>query len=167
VTASRPPILLPAAGVAVAALAWGLLSAVAPNAHAGEAPHVALALAALLPCGAVLAAMIVAQMGIRALTGAIDPLAGADGWFLRTNQRVITNTVEQLAVFVPALLALAAGAPAARMGPVVALAWVFALARLAFWAGYLAGPRRRAPGMAATLAITLGTLCAAAWVWLV
>ena len=79
------------------------------------------------------------------------------------NQRVIANTIEQMAVFVPALLALAAGAPAARMAPIVALALVFALARLAFWVGYHAGTRLRAPGMAATLAINVATLVAAAW----
>jgi hypothetical protein len=52
------------------------------------------------------------------------------------------------------------------MPPIVALAWVFALARVAFWAGYLAGARLRAPGMAATFAVNAATLVAAAWVWL-
>ncbi len=165
-TAPRPPILLPAAGIVVAILVWWLLAVVAPEAHAGVAPHIALALAALLPSVALLMAMILAQSSTRAMTGAIDPLAGTDSVFLRTNQRVITNTVEQLAVFVPALLALAAGAPAARMAPIVALAWVFALARLAFWIGYLAGVRLRAPGMAVTFVVNVATLLAAAWVWL-
>ncbi|HVC62273.1 MAG TPA: MAPEG family protein [Acetobacteraceae bacterium] len=150
-----------------AILAWWLLAAVlAPVSLAGVAPHVALALAALLPSAALLAVMILAQMGARAMTGAIDPLAGTDSPFLRTNQRVIANTVEQMTVFVPALLALAAGVPAARMGPVVALAYVFAVARLVFWIGYLAGVRLRAPGMAATFAVNVATLAAAAWVWL-
>jgi len=166
VTQQRPPIVLPLAGVAVAILVWLLLALLAPEAHAGVAPHLALALAALLPAVVVLLAMIVAQSGMRALTGALDPLAGTDGAFLRTNQRVITNTIEQLAVFVPALLALAAGAPAARMAPIVALAWVFALARVAFWIGYLAGVRLRSPGMAATVAVNVATLVAAIWVWL-
>lgn len=166
-TATRPPVLPSAGGVAVAVVAWWLLAAVAPEAPAGVAPHAALVLAALLPSIALLAAMIVVQTGVRAMTGAIDPLAGTDSRFLRTNQRVITNTVEQLAVFVPALLALAVGAPAARMAPIVALAYVFALARLAFWIGYLAGARLRAPGMAATGAVNVATLLATAWVWLV
>ncbi len=160
-TAPRPPILPGLAGIAVAALLWWLLAVIAPEAHAGVAPHIALALAALLPAVALLLAMILTQSSARALTGAIDPLAGTDSVFLRTNQRVITNTIEQLAVFVPALLALAAGAPAARMAPIVALAWVFVLARLAFWIGYHAGTRLRAPGMAATLAINVATLIAA------
>jgi uncharacterized membrane protein YecN with MAPEG domain len=165
-TPQRPPILVPLAGVVVAILVWWLLSLVAPEAHAGVAPHLALALAALLPAVIVLLAMIMAQSGMRAVTGAIDPLAGTDSAFLRTNQRVITNTIEQLTVFVPALLALAAGAPAARMAPIVALAWVFALARVAFWIGYLAGTRLRAPGMAATFVVNAITLVSAVWVWL-
>ncbi len=154
------------AGVVVAVLAWWLLAAVAPEAPAGVAPHIALALAALLPSVALLMAMILAQSSMRAVTGAIDPLAGTDSAFLRTNQRVISNTIKQSAVFVPALLALAAGAPAARMAPIVALAWVFALARLVFWIGYLAGARLRAPGMAATFVVNVATLVAAAWVWM-
>jgi hypothetical protein len=165
-TPRHPPILPPLAGIAVGVVAWWLLAIVAPEAHAGVAEHLALALAALLPAVIVLLAMIMVQSGTRGLTGAIDPLAGTDNAFLRTNQRVITNTIEQLVVFVPALLALAAGAPAARMPPIIALAWVFALARVAFWAGYLAGARLRAPGMAATFAVNAATLVAAAWVWL-
>lgn len=164
--AERPPILPPLAGIAVAVVAWWLLTALAPETQAGVAPHIALALAALLPSVALLLAMVVTQSSTRAITGAIDPLAGADSAFLRTNQRVITNTLEQMAIFVPAYLALATGAPAARMAPMVALAWVFALARLAFWIGYLAGARLRAPGMAATFVINAATLVCAAWVLL-
>jgi hypothetical protein len=78
---------------------------------------------------------------------------------------VLTNTVEQLAGFVPALLALAAGVASASMRFVVAAAFVFALARSVFWAGYLVGPLMRAPGMAATAAINVGTLVAAIFVW--
>jgi uncharacterized membrane protein YecN with MAPEG domain len=165
-TRERPPVLVELAAVVVAILAWRLLALVAPEAQAGVAPHLALALAALLPAVTVLLAMILAQSGTRAITGAIDPLTGTDSVFLRTNQRVITNTIEQLAVFVPALLALAAGAPAARMAAVVALAWVFALARVVFWIGYLAGATLRAPGMAATFVVNAIAVVSAIWVWL-
>jgi uncharacterized membrane protein YecN with MAPEG domain len=107
----------------------------------------------------------VVQMRLRARTGAVDPLAGRDGALLQVNQRVLTNTVEQLAGFVPALLALAAGAAPGWMRFVVAAGLVFALARLVFWAGYLLGPLTRAPGMAATAVINVGTLVAAIFVW--
>jgi uncharacterized MAPEG superfamily protein len=163
VTAQRPPVLVPLAGLVVAYGAWrGLAGLVAP-AEADAAQRMAVACVALLPSAGLLLAMIAAQMLVRAATGAIDPVAGRDGRFLLTNQRVISNSVEQLAAFVPAL---AAGVRAGKMGQVVALALVFALARLAFWVGYLAGPRLRAPGMAATLAVNVVTLVAAARVWL-
>lgn len=164
--AERPPVLAPLIGLAVAYAAWRGLAALIAPVTGDVADRIGLTCAALLPTVALLLAMIIVQMAARGATGAIDPTAGRDGRFLLINQRVISNTVEQMAAFVPGLLALAAGVGAARMGPVVALAMVFALARLAFWIGYLAGARRRAPGMAATLAVNLTTLGAAAWVWL-
>jgi uncharacterized membrane protein YecN with MAPEG domain len=166
VTAERPPVVAPLVGLAAAYGVWrGLAGLIAPAA-ADEAQRMAVACVALLPSVGLLLAMIQVQMLARAKTGAIDPTAGRDSRFLLTNQRVIGNTLEQLVPFVPALLALAAGVRAARMGQVVALALVFALARLAFWIGYLAGARLRAPGMAATQAVNVVTLLAAAWVWL-
>jgi uncharacterized MAPEG superfamily protein len=166
VTAARPPVLTPLAGLAVAYGAWrGLAGLIVPPAG-DEAHRIAIACVALLPSTGLLLAMIVVQMLGRAVTGAIDPVAGRDSRFLLTNQRVISNSAEQLVVFAPALLALAAGVRAGQMGQVVALALVFALARLAFWIGYLVGTRLRAPGMAATLAVNVVTLLAAARVWL-
>ncbi len=132
---------------------------------AGLAQRLGLACAALLPAVCVLNLMIVVQMRLRARTGAVDPLAGRDGASLQVNQRVLTNTVEQLTGFAPALLALAAGAGPGSMRFVVAAGLVFALARLVFWAGYMLGPVVRAPGMAATFAINISTLIAAIWVW--
>lgn len=164
-TVERPPVLSPLVGLVVAYGVWrgltGLITPVAVDA----AQRMAVACVALLPCIGLLLAMIVVQMLTRAMTGAIDPTAGRDSHFLVTNQRVISNTVEQLVAFVPALLALAAGVRGDRMGQVVALALVFALARLVFWIGYLAGTRQRAPGMAATLAVNVVTLLTAAWTW--
>jgi uncharacterized membrane protein YecN with MAPEG domain len=163
----RPPLLAPLAGLAAAWAVWRGFVAVLPLAPAPDMSHrIGLACAALLPTVALLLVMILAQMAVRGMTGAIDPTAGRDGRFLQVNQRALTNTVEQLAAFIPSLLALAAGAGAAGIGQVVALALVFAVARLAFWTGYLAGARLRAPGMAATVAVNLVTLAAAARVWL-
>lgn len=124
-----------------------------------------LACASLLPTACVLNAMIATQMRLRMQTGAVDPLAGQDDWRLLVNQRALTNTVEQLASFAPAQLALSAGASPGYMPLVVAAGVVFAAARLVFWGGYMLGPLLRAPGMAATFFINVATLIAAVWVW--
>ena len=161
-------LLLGVCGAIAALLAWQVTVPLIPADPAASSMAVRLgkASAALLPGVAVLAAMLLAQMAGRFATAAFDPLGGRETRFLQVNQRVISNTVEQLAVFAPALLALAAGAPAARLPEVLALGIVFALARLLFWGGYLAATVARAPGMAASLVTTLATLLAAAWNWM-
>ncbi|HTW72227.1 MAG TPA: MAPEG family protein [Acetobacteraceae bacterium] len=165
-TRERPPVLAPAIGLVVAFAVWWLLGGWLAPAASDPAQRMAVACAALLPSAAVLLAMIVVQMAARNVAGAIDPTAGRDTHFLQTNQRAITNTVEQLTLFVPSLLALAARVRPDTMRQVVALALVFALARIVFWIGYLLGARLRAPGMAVTLAVNVATLTAAAWAWL-
>jgi uncharacterized membrane protein YecN with MAPEG domain len=155
-----------AAGVSAAFAGWQGLAAMLPGDLAAGLPErLALACAALLPTVSVLNLMIAAQMGMRARCGAVDPLAGRDGASLQVNQRALTNTVEQLAGFAPALLAAAAGVSSDGMRFVVAAGVVFAAARLVFWGGYLLGPMMRAPGMAATFAVNVATLVAAIWVW--
>lgn len=121
---------------------------------------------ALLPGAIVLWLMIVTQMAARILSGRFNPTEGRDNFFLLTNQRAIGNTVEQSLCFYPALLALAAGVSAPHMPQVIALALIFAAARLAFWLGYLVRPVLRAPGMAATLATVTATIAGAVWAWL-
>lgn len=160
--------LLGCCGAVLALLAWQGLAALMPSGTDGASMAVRLGQgsAALLPGAAVLAAMVAVQMGARFVLGVFDPLAGHETRFLRRNQRIISNTVEQMAIFAPSLLALAAGAPGERMAEVTALGFVFALARLAFWAGYLAAPVTRAPGMAATIVTSIATLLAASWLWL-
>ena len=153
-------------GIAFALVLWRWLGNVIPiNPTAGASERLGLACASLLPVACVLNAIIITQMRLRADTGALDPLAGQDDRRMRVNQRVLTNTVEQLAGFVPALLAVAARVTPGWMSFVVAAGLVFALARVVFWGGYMLGPIWRAPGMAATLAINLTTLGAAIWVW--
>ena len=161
-------LLLGAIGIAAATLLWhGIIPLIpADPGWPSMATRLGAASVALLPTAAALWLMIVAQMGGRMLAGAIDPVRQPDTHFLRTNQRAISNTVEQMLVFAPALLALSAGAPATAMPQVVALALTFAAARIIFWLGYLARPLLRAPGMAATFATTSITLGSAIWVWL-
>jgi uncharacterized MAPEG superfamily protein len=166
VTRERPPVLAPAIGLVVAYGVWRGFSIWLAPAAADTGQRMAVACAALLPSAAVLLAMVVVQMAGRNVAGAIDPTAGRDTHFLQTNQRAITNTVEQLTLFAPALLALAARVRPEAMHQVVAAAFVFALARVVFWVGYLLGARLRAPGMAVTLAVNVVTLIAAAQAWL-
>ena len=171
--AAPPPgralsLLLGVCGAVAAMLAWqALVPMMRPDpSGASMAVRLGLACAALLPAATVLALMLLLQMALRFAAAAIDPLAGRETRALLRNQRVIANTVEQFAVFAPALLAFAAGATAARMAEVTAAGMVFAGARLLFWLGYLLAPVGRAFGMAGTLVVTLGTLAAAIWVWL-
>jgi uncharacterized membrane protein YecN with MAPEG domain len=161
-----PSLLGSAVGIAIAVALWQGLGRIIPvGVAAGMPQRLGVACAALLPTVCVLDLMIVVQMALRVRTGAVDPLAGRDNHTLQVNQRALTNTVEQLAGFVPALLALAAGAPPAWLPFVVAAGLAFGLARLVFWAGYLLGPLWRAPGMAASFAINVATLVAAIGVW--
>lgn len=150
-------------GVA-AALFVALDGLLPPIAATTTAERIGLAALAVLPGAAVLALMIGVQMLLRFATGTFDPTAGTDGAALVRTQRAITNTVEQLVVFAPSMLALAAlGAP---MRGVAALGIVFAVARAAFWIGYAIHPLARAPGMAATGACSLGALGWAVLAWL-
>jgi uncharacterized membrane protein YecN with MAPEG domain len=162
----RQSLLGSVIGVLLAVVGWAWLTrSLAFGGSLGAAERIGLAAAALLPTIIVLDLMIVVQMGRRAWTRAVDPLAGRDDRLLQVNQRALTNTVEQLVGFAPALLALAAGASPDWMHFVVAAGVVFGVARLVFWVGYLLGPMLRAPGMAASYAINVATLAAAIWVW--
>jgi hypothetical protein len=161
-------LLLWACGAVAALLLWRLFVPLMPADAAASSMAVRLGMASalLLPGAFVLAAMILAQMLGRLATGATDPLVGRESRFLLVNQRVIDNTIEQTLLFLPGFLALAAGVSAVHLPEVLALAPVFAAARLAFWAGYLVTPMARAPGMVATYATNVATLVAAAWFWL-
>jgi len=160
-------LLLALTGTIAGYLAWRGLAALIPADPntASMAVRIGQGAASLLPAAGVLAAMILTQMAVRFWQGKFDPTAGKDGRYLIVNQRVISNTVEQMAVFAPAMLALAAGAPSSRMAEVLAVPLVFALARLVFWAGYLTAPVLRAPGMAASFLACLAALGAAVAVW--
>ncbi len=115
-------------------------------------PAEPLALLAL-PAALVLA-MVLAVALTRFLAGAFDPLSDPEPRALRLGQRVLSNTVEQSLVFCPAYVAAwASGVPGSDL---TAAALLFAAGRLLFWAGYLADPLFRAPGMVATLSVTAG-----------
>ncbi len=149
-------------------LGWTALLPLMPLDPAASSTAVRLGLGAvaLLPGAGVLALMLLTQMLGRAFTGRINPLAPGEPALLLINQRCISNTVEQFLVFLPAMLALSAAISGPRMADVMALGVVFAVARVVFWAGYLADPVARAPGMVATVTCNAAALVAAAWFWL-
>ena len=82
---------------------------------------------------------------------AIDPLSGYDTRRMRVNLRYLQHTLEQLVVFVPGLLGLAAySADGSAMRWVVAATVIWIAARIAFWIGYHRSSAERgygAPGM--------------------
>jgi hypothetical protein len=89
---------------------------------------------------------------------AVNPLLGNESLRWKINQRVLTNTVEQVAIFVPLLLALAARIDDAhvKLLPLHVALWL--LARVVFWVGYRIDPALRAPGFSATHVTTILTI---------
>ncbi len=84
----------------------------------------------------------------RLVTEAFDPLAGKETKSILVNLRYLQNTLEQLMLFVPGLLLLAAYAePDTIAKSVTAAALVWIVARFAFWIGYRQGPQYRIAGL--------------------
>ncbi len=102
---------------------------------ASRSDRVAAALQLLPYPALLLLLMVLACSRILDTPGAQDPFAAAESKRFKINARVITNTVEQLSIFLPLLLALSAVVPAssARLLPVLVL--LFVLGRILFWIG--------------------------------
>jgi hypothetical protein len=94
----------------------------------------------------VLLLMITSCMRLFDTVAAENPLTGGESKRWCINQRVVANTVEQLAIFVPLLVAVALRVPASqlRLLPIAVTLWC--AGRLMFWIGYHVAPRWRAPG---------------------
>ncbi|WP_029011055.1 MAPEG family protein [Azospirillum halopraeferens] len=131
----------------------------------GAAPADPLALAARLSLwpAAVLFAMIGGVIVARALARALNPLDDPESRLQRVAQRVLSNTVEQTLVFLPALWALVVLLPPDRLGMAGVFTGLFVAGRLLFWVGYHIHPFARAPGMAMTMTVNLVTVARAAW----
>ena len=113
-------------------------------------------------CVAILLCFVTAIEAVaheRLFSSAIDPLAGAESPRMIVNLRYLQNTLEQLMLFVPGLLALAwYSADGRSMRAVVATTAVWIVARFVFWIGYHRAQRFRAPGlvgMAQSIAVLL------------
>lgn len=83
-----------------------------------------------------------------------DPLAGRESKRWKINQRVLSNTVEQAFVFLPALVALALRVDARQLAVLPIAVTLWCAGRLLFWFGYHRSPVWRAPGFDWTLNTT-------------
>ena len=150
-------------------LAWGSLALLWPESTGSSellvtAPDRLAVAAALLVWPALLVLAMVFTVALtRLATAAFDPLKDRESGFQQRAQRALTNTVEQTAVFVPALLSAAALADADGMRFAGVMTGLFCAARLLFWAGYTIAPLYRAPGMVMTLNINVGVVAYAVY----
>lgn len=147
--------LISVAGVVFGtALAWGGLALFWPGTAAGislaaDGPASA---AGLLVWPALLLLLMVLTVALaRFATAAFDPLKDPESRFQRRAQRALSNSVEQTAVFVPAMLSAAALAAPGDIRLAGVMTGLFCVSRLLFWIGYLIHPYLRAPGMIMTL----------------
>ena len=159
-------LIVTAAGVnlASAAVTVALIVLLLPLFPAPEgvsALQARLALAARLSLwpALVLFAMVAGVMAVRGRTRAFNPIEDGESRAYRVMQRVLSNTVEQTLVFLPALAALSTLLPVDSLGALRLATALFVAGRLLFWAGYLVHPYARAPGMAMTFTVNLVVLC--------
>ncbi len=90
--------------------------------------------------------MISACMRLFDTAGAENPLLGAESTRHKINSRVLSNSLEQLVIFVVLLLAIATRLPPTQLKllPIATLLWC--VGRVMFWVGYHIAPHWRAPG---------------------
>ena len=149
----------------MALLVWVLSTVIAPPNVADTAERIAYALKWAVVAAIPLFAMLAVVGNQRFLGEAIDPTLGKESQRMVVDGRVADNTLQQLVVFVIALLGLSVLLPARDLGVVPAVTITFVIARLAFWIGYRIHPLRRAAGFAATAYLNLGLLIANLWLW--
>jgi uncharacterized MAPEG superfamily protein len=150
------------AGVVIGtALAWGLLFAFWPPAAPGvqgDGERLVLAAGLLVWPALLLLVMVFAVAFTRFVTAAFDPLNDPESSFQRRAQRALTNSVEQTAIFVPALLAAAVLGDPADIRFAGGMTALFCVARGLFWVGYVINSLYRAPGMVMTLNINVAVV---------
>ena len=135
----------------VAAAIWLIvMSFMPPVADSGDLVS-RLAFAIKCCCVAVLLCFLTGIEAVaheRLSSPAIDPLAGHESRQMKINLHYLQNTLEQLLLFIPGLLALAAYcADGQAMRAVVAATIVWIVSRMAFWIGYHRGSRYRGAGL--------------------
>jgi uncharacterized MAPEG superfamily protein len=155
------------AGVVVGtALAWGLLFAFWPAASpgvSGAGDRLMLAAGLLVWPALLLLVMVFAVALTRLATAAFDPLKDQESSFQLRAQRALTNSVEQTAIFVPAMLAAAVLADPGDIRFAGVMTALFCAARGFFWGGYVINSLYRAPGMVMTLNINVAIVAYAVY----
>jgi uncharacterized MAPEG superfamily protein len=152
--------------IAVAALLasalWFSVAHFTPPLSGMDAPSGRMLFTLKCVCVAILFCLVTGVEAVaheRLTSPAFDPLEGFETPRLRVNQRYLENTVEQTIVFAAALFGLAAYcSDGASMRAVLATAFVWILARFAFWIGYHQSAAMRglgAPGMALSMIVLL------------
>lgn len=156
---------LPTLGhIGVSLLTWPLLMGavywlmpdVAPLESATDRLLLAVRWAALP--GAIVFLMLLGCMRVFDTENAEDPFAGAESRQFQINQRVIQNTIEQMAYFVPPLLALAVTMEPAQTKMIGVLVTAWCIGRLVFWVGYRIDPEHRSLGFGWTAYTAMLTL---------
>lgn len=80
-----------------------------------------------------------------------DPFAGAESRKWQINQRVLTNTIEQLAIFILPLLALSVRLLPEQTWVIPVLVITWSLGRVVYWIGYQIDPHHRSLGFSWSL----------------
>lgn len=142
-------------------VAWAAWPETAPIASAGD--RIAFAAEHLTGVAAVVLLMVSGCFRVFDTAKAEDPFANAESQRWRVNQRVLSNTVEQALIFVPAILALAARVPPSQVHILPVLTCVWCAGRLLFWLGYRIKPSLRGPGFEWTIYSSMLALGWFAW----
>jgi uncharacterized MAPEG superfamily protein len=142
-------------------LAWGLLFVFWPAASpgvAGASDRLVLVAGLLVWPALMLLFMVSAVALARLATAAFDPFKDQESSFQLCAQRALTNSVEQTAIFVPALLTAAVLADPGDIRFAGVMTALFCAARGLFWVGYVTSSLYRAPGMIMTLNINIAVV---------
>ena len=99
----------------------------------------------------------------RALSGAINPLAGLESERTKIYGRYLSNTLEQFVLFAAVILALSLYLTNESMRLLPALTANFVVGRAIFLVGYLRNPLHRATGFAMTMYPTVACLGYVLW----
>ncbi|HET7540795.1 MAG TPA: MAPEG family protein [Polyangiaceae bacterium] len=139
-----------------AGLCWWLWPEVADRSGVAER----LSFAAQLAAGPALVLFVLLCSCFRLFDTerAEDPFAGAESHAWKINQRVLSNTLEQASIFIPALFALATRIDAAKLKALPIAVTLWCTGRLLFWAGYRQSVVWRAPGFEWTFNTSLVVL---------